>query len=84
MGTSTFNVRKLVYEMATINNINVPDSWKREKIAGLKWLHGFLQRAPDVSIRRPENCSLSRMTAFNITNVRMFFENLRGILESYC
>lgn len=80
-GQSTFNIRKLAYEMATINNIEVPDSWKKDKIAGLEWLHGFLKRAPDISIRRAENCSLSRMTAFNINNVRIFFENLRGILE---
>ncbi|KAJ8917077.1 hypothetical protein NQ315_012996 [Exocentrus adspersus] len=80
-GQTTFNVRTLAYEMATMNNINIPESWKRDKRAGLEWLHGFFKRHPNISVRRPESCSLSRMTAFNRSNITIFFKNLRNILE---
>lgn len=80
-GQTMFNVRTLAYEMAMVNGLNVPDSWKRDKNAGLEWLHGFFKRHPDIAVRRPENCSLSRMTAFNENNVKIFFDNLRRILQ---
>lgn len=80
-GHSTFSVRTLAYEMAQFNHIEIPESWEIKKQAGLEWLHGFFKRHPDVSVRRPENCSLSRMTAFNATNVKTFFNNLRDILR---
>lgn len=80
-GQSTFSVRTLAFEMAQINHIEIPESWRIKKQAGLEWLHGFFRRNSDVSVRRPENCSLSRMTAFNATNVKAFFDNLRDILK---
>jgi len=39
-GLTTLKVRELAYETAMINKVKVPDSWTKETIAGLDWLHG--------------------------------------------
>lgn len=59
-GKSTRDLSDIVYEMAVINNIKVPDSWHRDKKAGLEWMRSFLNRG-GLSLRMPEGCSLSRM-----------------------
>lgn len=83
-GISTSTLRQLAYEMASRNDINVPASWEVTKSAGLEWMRGFLHRSSvlyniKLSIRKPEACSLSRLTSFNRHNVNKFFENLRNI-----
>lgn len=78
-GLSTTGLRRLGYEMAEKNNIDMPPSWKTGKCAGLEWLRGFLHRNNQLSIRKPESCSLSRLTSFNKHNVEMFFNNLTSV-----
>lgn len=80
-GLSTKEVRKLAYEMALINNLKMPDSWKKYESAGKDWLRGFLHRNGNLSIRTPEACSLSRLTSFNKHNIDMFFDNLKKVYE---
>lgn len=75
-GKSTKDFRILAYEMAKINKIKMPDTWEENKRAGIDWLQGFLKRHPQVSIRQPEGCSISRATSFNKHNVFRFFDNL--------
>src|SRR5690606_38940393 len=48
---------------------------------GADWLYGFRKRHPEISLRQPEGCSLSRATSFNRTNVATFFDNLYLIFE---
>lgn len=79
-GKSTRDVREIAYEMATINNIKVPDNWHRDKKAGLEWMRSFLKRNK-LSLRIPEGCSLSRMTSFNKHNVDIFFTNLENLYK---
>lgn len=79
-GKSTRDVREIAYEMAVINNINVPCNWHRDKKAGLEWMRSYLKRN-ELSLRTPEGCSLSRMTSFNKYNVDLFFKNLESIYE---
>lgn len=78
-GKSTKDFRELAYEMAKINKIKTPDSWEDKKRAGIDWMQGFLKRHPQISIRQPEGCSISRATSFNRHNVSIFFENLAEI-----
>jgi hypothetical protein len=75
-GQSMVDVRRLPYEMASVNKIPVPDSWKKNTAARVEWLHCFFKRHPELSIRQPESCSLSRMTSFNKHNVSTFYNNL--------
>lgn len=82
-GKTTRNTRELVYEMATLNGIRVPESWHKNKSAGLDWMRGFFKRNGTLSIRQPENCSLSRMTSFTRPNVELFFHNLEEVLNRF-
>ncbi|XP_026331553.1 uncharacterized protein LOC113238919 [Hyposmocoma kahamanoa] len=67
--------------MAKHNNVSVPVNWERDKMAGLDWLRGFRERFPDMSLRKPENCSLARATAFNKETVKKFFDNLENVIS---
>lgn len=78
-GKSKKDLRVLAYEVAIANELLIPPSWRTNKRAGLEWLHGFMSRHKDLSIRQPEGCSLSRATSFNKHNVNEFFKNLESI-----
>ncbi|KAJ8732554.1 hypothetical protein PYW07_015153 [Mythimna separata] len=76
-GLTTKDCRKVAYQMARVNNVTVPDSWARDKMAGKEWLRSFRKRHFDLSIKKPEACSLARATAFNRETVKSFFDNLK-------
>lgn len=82
-GLSTKDVRRVAYQMAKINNINVPELWKKDEMAGFEWLRLFRRRSPDLSLKKPEACSLARATSFNRENVSKFFENLKNVMERH-
>lgn len=63
--------------MAKINNIEMPVNWSTQKMAGKDWMRGFRARHPELSVKKPEACSLARATAFNKANVQKFFDNLK-------
>ncbi|KAK7575698.1 hypothetical protein V9T40_012018 [Parthenolecanium corni] len=79
-GLTPGDVRKLAYQTAERNNISkIPKSWKTEKMAGKKWFTAFRKRHPQLSIRKPENCSLARASAFNRHTVSTFFDKLEEV-----
>ena len=80
-GKSTKDFRELAFEMAKENNITVPESWNFNQKAGIDWMQGFLKRHPEVRLRQPEACSLSRATSFNKHNVGIFFSNLKSVYD---
>lgn len=82
-GLTTLGCRRLAYEMAQKNNIQIPNKWSENKAAGLEWMRGFLKRHPTLSIRQPEGCSLSRATSFNKHNVGLFFDKLKQVLSRH-
>ena len=43
-GLNPRDVRKLAYECAIANGMNIPESWKTKQMAGEDWLSGFLKR----------------------------------------
>jgi len=59
-GATSKKCRTLAFEMAKINNIQTPAQWDKDKAAGREWLHGFKKRHPELALRKPEGCSLSR------------------------
>lgn len=80
-GLTTKQCRQLAYEMAKVNNVKVPTSWQKENIAGKDWLRGFKKRHSELSVRKPEPCSMARASAFNRENVARYFNNLREVMQ---
>lgn len=80
-GLSTKDCRRLAYEMAEINKISMPSTWVTNKMAGKDWLQNFRRRHPDLSLKKPEACSVARATAFNRINVKKFYDNLKDVLQ---
>lgn len=52
-----------------------------KRMAYIDWFHGFIIQNPNLSIRNPEGCSLSRATYFYHHNVSTFFTNLEEVLK---
>lgn len=82
-GLTSKDCRRIAYQMAIINKISTPENWKKEKMAGRDWLRGFRVRHPELSVKKPEACSLARATAFNRVNVTKFFNNLKEVLNRH-
>lgn len=80
-GLTVKECRKVAYEMAKVNCIKMPRSWKRDQLAGLEWFRFFKKRHPDISVKKPEAISLARATSFNRETVAIFFNNLEALLK---
>lgn len=81
-GLTPAGLRKAAFEFAERNQIKHPFN-KEKKEAGKDWFYGFLRRNPEISIRVPEPTSISRITAFNATEMTIFFQNLTAIMDRY-
>ncbi|KAJ8940468.1 hypothetical protein NQ314_010715 [Rhamnusium bicolor] len=82
-GLTYESTRKLAFEYALQLNKEIPESWYRNNIAGIEWMKGFMTRHPKLSLRKPENTSLSRATSFNPTNVAAFQDNYTKVMKKY-
>ncbi|KAK9736294.1 DDE superfamily endonuclease [Popillia japonica] len=82
-GLTTIQTRELAYQFAVANNIVTPPEWVKNSKAGIHWLHGFMNRNTDLSLRQPESTSLSRTSSFNKTNTTMFFSNLEKLYKKH-
>jgi len=71
-GLSLSDLRSLVYEFAERNLIKHPFS-TTERRAGRDWTMSFMKRYPELSLRRPEATSTSRLSRFNKVQVGRFF-----------
>lgn len=75
--------RKFVFEYVCMNKLAYPPSREIESKAGIDWLRGFLKRNSSISLRKPENTSIGRITGFTKTAVGEFFNNLKTSLEKH-
>lgn len=82
-GLTYKQTRELAYEYAKYLNINYPASWNRNKIAGKDWMKNFMDRHPNLRLRKPENTSIARASAFNKNNVDDFFKNYHIVLDKW-
>lgn len=80
-GLDTIETRKLAYEMASFYKLEMPKNWIEKRMAGVDWLYGFRERNRDLTLRKPEPCSLSRATSFNRHNIEIFFNNLEEVMN---
>lgn len=72
-GLTTTQVKELAYQFAAANNV-APEIWIERQKATKDWFRGFMKRNQSLSVRKPENTSLSRATSFNQENVGKFYE----------
>lgn len=79
-GLTTTQARQLAYETAEKNGLEMPKTWKENKIASTDWLKAFMKRNSSLSIRIPEATSMARATAFNRHTIGMF-EPLDSIIQ---
>jgi hypothetical protein len=77
-GLSTADLRKLAFEIAQYKKIDHPF---QNNTAGKKWLCGFLQRNPNLSIRSPEPTSLGRAIGINEPTIQSFMNLYRSELD---
>lgn len=54
---------------------------KDNRKAGYDWLHSFLRRHPDISVRTAEGISINRATGMNRETVKQYFELLEKVLN---
>lgn len=77
-GLSPKEVRTLAYEYANKLNLSIPESWVDKQIAGVDWFASFMKRHPRLSLRAT---GLARASAFNKTNVDLFFTKLKTVID---
>lgn len=82
-GLSPTEVRRLAYDFAKSLQIDIPENWEKNKIAGRDWFTSFKKRRGDLSIRTPEATSLARASGFNRHTVQQFFNNLKIVMVRY-
>ncbi|KAB0790887.1 hypothetical protein PPYR_03745, partial [Photinus pyralis] len=82
-GLTKKGVRLLAFKYARANEKKMHTTWNEEEIAGEEWMRGFLKRHGDLSVRKPEATSLSRMTSFNRSNVGLFFNHIKEVHRKY-
>jgi len=79
-GLSKKEFLELVFNYAEINNI--PHQFKNGT-AGLDWYKGFIDRHPDLTLRKPEPTSIARARGFNKPQVYRFFNLLEEQIEKH-
>lgn len=75
--------REMAYSYAKYLGRSFPESWERDKTAGLDWIKGFMKRHSTLSLRKPENTSLNRALGFNKASVQAFFDNYESLLKKF-
>jgi len=74
-GLTKAQMCKLAYELAWKNGLR--HTFNKDKMmAGDDWFHGFIQRNPSVSLRKPESTSVARVLGFRRSEVQRLFDNL--------
>lgn len=73
-------VRNLATQFANANNLHV-FSQKKNNQAGYYWFKGFLQRHPELCVKRAEGLSAARSGAMNKTNIEKWFSEYKELVE---
>lgn len=63
--------------------MKIPNYWTENKCAGFDWSSNFRKRNPILSIRKPEDTSLSRAINYNLVNVKFFMDKYASVLTKY-
>lgn len=80
-GLTRKEVRKMAYDFAGEISVDIPELWKKNMSASYKWFYGFMRRNKMMRMRKPEQTSRNRATAFSKENVASFFKNYSKVFE---
>ncbi|XP_065317439.1 uncharacterized protein LOC135925845 [Gordionus sp. m RMFG-2023] len=83
MGFGIKQIRILAHDLAKKYELKFPESWTHDGMAGLDWFKGFKNRHPTLALRTPEATSLARARGFNPHSVKIFFDNLKSLMDEY-
>ncbi|XP_055918583.1 uncharacterized protein LOC129950684 [Eupeodes corollae] len=81
-GLTYVQARTLAFQYATLLK-KCPEIWTDNKQAGTEWMKSFMKRHTNLSLRKPENTSLSRSTSFNKHNIEEFQTNYQRALGKF-
>jgi len=81
-GLTPLQFRTIAFEFAENNKIKHNFN-QQLNLAGVDWFYNFVRRNPTVTVRKPEAISISRITAFNKTEIQLFFQNLGGLMLKF-
>jgi hypothetical protein len=73
-------IRELAYQFSVSNNLNVFS--KKHKKAGYYWFKGFMERHPDLRVRKPEALSAARAMGMNKVLVDKWFQEYDNLVTS--
>ena len=76
------DLRRVAYQHCVRKNIKRPFN-KQTETAGRDFVSGFLRRRENISLRKPESVSLSRVFGLNKTSVQTYFDKFEVVLEKY-
>ncbi|KAF2896198.1 hypothetical protein ILUMI_09977 [Ignelater luminosus] len=77
-GITPRSLRKIAFTFAEANKLKHKFN-KESQLAGKDWYYSFMSRHPSISLRTPGATSLNRITAFNATEVKLFFDQLEAL-----
>ena len=60
----------------------IPSFSDERQTAGRKWLHGFLLRHPDITLKKAHNLSIARAMGANPTVIRNWFKLLKDVKDT--
>ncbi|XP_018578256.1 uncharacterized protein LOC108916477 [Anoplophora glabripennis] len=81
-GLTMQDFRSVAFQLAVKNGLDHSFN-KDKKMAGKDWMAKFMDRHPELSLRKPEATSGGRAMGFNRVNVSRFFELLTSIVEKH-
>jgi len=73
-------VRDLAYQCSEKNKLNAFSS--KHNTAGYYWFTGFMQRHPELRIRKPEALSAARAMSINTPQVDKWFTEYENLLKT--
>ena len=82
-GLVPVDTRKLAFNYARANQVQMPSSWLKKEQAGKGWFTKFLGRNSSLSIRKPERTSQAKAAAVNSPVIDKFYDGLLDLQMKY-
>lgn len=79
---SSKELRKLAFQYANQLNLEYPENWNEDKMAGKKWYYKFMKRHPNLPLRASKPTSSNRVETFCIKNDQTIFQNFEDDLRN--